>query len=140
MHLSNHSILQIDRSERSHGENAVCICEDITLQILLSFVNSVFNYLIAYIRRHNIVICITYRSPDASDQIGKFGDCHIRIKEILMKHKHHVSVYFMHDSKFLDLKWPEALLCSQERLIANKHYSTSKILYSWIKLYSVKQR
>lgn len=109
IHIPQYVVFWTDRKERSHGGVAMYIREDLTSQVLLSHSNSVCDTLIIHIRQLNVVICATYRPPDAPNHVGKFEDCLTKIEEVLDTLEQHISVLLMGDFNLPNVRWPEGL-------------------------------
>ena len=58
-------------------------------------------------RQLDIVICTTYRPPDAPNHRDKFEDCLTEIKEVLTKLGQHINVLLMGDFNLPKVNWPE---------------------------------
>ncbi len=121
LHIPNYVIYRTDRKERSHGGVAMYIREDITVTVLLSHSNSVCDTLMVHIRQLDVVICTTYRPPDAPNHNGKFEDSLSKIEEAFAKLDQHTNILLLGDFNLPNVKWPEGHLLAGMSLHEQRH-------------------
>ena len=74
IHIPKYAVFRTDRRDRTHGGVAMYIREDVTPLVLLSHSNAVCDTLIVHMKQLEMVICTTYRPPDAPHHEDKFED------------------------------------------------------------------
>ena len=106
VHIHGYVLLRTDRRDRTHGGVAVYIRDDVSPEVLLSHSNSVCDTLIVRIKQTDMVICITYRPPDAQKHEDAFEESLIKIKGVLTNLDDSLHILLMGDLNLPQVEWP----------------------------------
>ena len=108
--IPEYNLLRTDRKDRTHGGVAVYIREDVTPVVLLSHSNSVCDTLIVQFIQIKMVMCITYRPPDAPNHGDSFEESLVKMEEVLagLNDSHHILL--LGDFNFPHMEWPSGHL------------------------------